>query len=98
MKKENNIIRDVSIKSPVLDVSITELNELLEELRPYIAMDGGDIQVIAIKDLTVFVKLYGACDGCSQVGMTLQYGVEDLLKDKVHPDLEVCPVYGDDEI
>lgn len=98
MKKGDGTIKGKDIKSPVLDVTISELNELLEELRPYIAMDGGDIQVVAIRDLTVFVKLYGACDGCSQAPMTLQYGVEELLKEKVHPDLEVCPLYEDDEI
>ena len=86
------MIKDPKQVSEDLDVSINDLNETLEELRPYLAMDGGDIQVVGIKGLSVFVSLAGACDGCSQAGMTLQYGVEELFKNKIHPDIEVVPM------
>jgi NifU-like protein len=89
------LIKDPKEVSKDLDVCIDDLNEILEELRPYIAMDGGDIQVVAISGLSVFVSLTGACDGCSQAGVTLQYGVEELFRDKVHPEIEVVPIHGE---
>ena len=86
-----------SKKLPKLDVSLNYLNELLEELRPYIAMDGGDMEVVKVEGLVVFVKLYGACVGCGSAPITLQYGVENLFKEKVHPDIEVVPMYDEED-
>jgi Fe-S cluster biogenesis protein NfuA len=59
-------------------------------------MDGGDMQIVKLKGLAVFVELHGACAGCSQAHVTLQYGVEELLRDKVHPDIEVVPIINDE--
>ena len=89
------MIKDPKQVSKDLDVCIDDLNTTLEELRPYLAMDGGDIQVVGMDGLSVFVRLVGACEGCSQAGMTLQYGVEDLFRNKIHPDIEVVPIYED---
>lgn len=92
---EDKLIKDLQEVSPILDVSINDLNEVLEEIRPYIAMDGGDMVIEGIRGLSVYVRLKGACDGCTQANMTLQYGVEELLKDKVHSDIEVVPLEGE---
>lgn len=56
----------------------------LERVRPYLQSDGGDIELIDIsEDLTVKVKLTGACHGCPYSMMTLKAGVEQALRKEV---------------
>ena len=55
----------------------------LEEIRPKIQADGGDIELIAIENRTVKVRLKGACAGCPMSAITLKQGVERLIKAKV---------------
>ena len=53
----------------------------LDEIRPFLASDGGDISLVSIdNDKIVNVKLHGACVGCSVNQMTLKNGVEMTIK------------------
>ena len=53
----------------------------LDEIRPFLASDGGDISLVSIdNDRIVNVKLHGACVGCSVNQMTLKNGVEMTIK------------------
>ena len=53
----------------------------LEEIRPFLAADGGDISLIDIEDERIVkVQLQGACAGCSVNQMTLKSGVEMTIK------------------
>jgi len=53
----------------------------LEEIRPFLNSDGGDIQLISIEDgKHVTVRLIGACSNCSVNQMTLKAGVETTIK------------------
>lgn len=52
----------------------------LEEIRPFLKSDGGDIALIGIEDATVKVQLLGACVGCAVNQMTLKQGVELTIK------------------
>jgi len=63
----------------------TKLNveKALEEIRPFLQSDGGDISLVAIEDTTVKVQLQGACVGCSVNQMTLKSGVEMTIKKHV---------------
>ena len=62
-----------------------EVEEQLDVIRPALQNDGGDIELIDVDEQTgvVKVKLVGACAGCPMSQMTLQMGVERLLKNKV---------------
>ena len=53
-----------------------------EEIRPMLMRDGGNIELTKVEDNRVHVKLKGACAGCMGAVMTLQFGVEKLLKQK----------------
>jgi len=64
----------------------------IEKIRPMLALDGGDIKLLGIRNGKVFVQLGGACVGCSASGNTLKYGVERQLKIDIHPDIEVINV------
>ena len=61
-----------------------EVQKVIDEIRPMIKMDGGDIELVDVgDDGTVKVKLQGACAGCPGAAMTLKFGVEKILKQKV---------------
>jgi len=59
------------------------IEKALEELRPNLQADGGNIELIDVREGVVKVKLTGACAGCPMSQMTLQWGVEQFLKKKV---------------
>jgi len=64
------------------------VEKALEEIRPFLQSDGGDISLISIDDdKSVKVKLEGACVGCSVNQMTLKSGVEMTIK-KYVPQIE----------
>ena len=66
-------------------ISIQErVNKALNRVRPYLQNDGGDIDLIEITDdLTVKVKLTGACHGCPFSMQTLKAGVEQAIMQEV---------------
>ncbi len=55
----------------------------LAEIRPSLQADGGDVELVDIKDGTVNVRLTGHCAGCPMSTMTLQMGIERILKQRV---------------
>jgi len=60
------------------------VQKVIDEIRPSIQMDGGDIDLVEVTDDGVVkVKLQGACAGCPGATMTLKFGVEKILKQKV---------------
>ena len=63
---------------------INKVEAALDEIRPYLRTDGGDISLIEIADdYTVKVKLMGACETCHVSMMTLKNGVEVAVKNAV---------------
>lgn len=66
----------------------TKVEEALDEIRPFLQNDGGDIALISIDDgKVVNIQLLGACVGCSVNQMTLKSGVEMTIK-KYAPQIE----------
>ncbi|KJD35313.1 nitrogen fixation protein NifU [Tamlana sedimentorum] len=64
------------------------IEKALDEIRPFLQSDGGDISLISIEDeKLVKVQLHGACVGCSVNQMTLKSGVEMTIK-KHAPQIE----------
>lgn len=67
---------------------ISNVEKALEEIRPFLQSDGGDISLVSInEDNHVTVKLEGNCVGCSVNQMTLKSGVEFTIK-KYAPQIE----------
>jgi len=62
---------------------IEEVKKALEEIRPLLQADGGDVEFVGIEDGIVRLKLTGACSGCAMAKMTLKMGIERKLKEKV---------------
>jgi Fe-S cluster biogenesis protein NfuA len=57
-----------------------KVQKALDEIKPQIQADGGDIDLVAIEGTIVKVKLRGACSGCPMAAMTLKQGVERIIK------------------
>ncbi len=62
------------------------------DVRPLLQKDGGDIEIVDIKDKLVYCRLKGACEGCAGAGTTLKMMVESKLKEQVTEDLRVIAV------
>ena len=60
-----------------------EVAKAIEEVRPHLQVDGGDVELVDVVDGVVKVKLKGACAGCPMSQMTVKWGVENYLKKKV---------------
>jgi Fe-S cluster biogenesis protein NfuA len=59
----------------------------LNKIRPALMADGGNVDLVDVKDGVVKVKLTGACGGCPMSQMTLKMGIERILKKEV-PDIK----------
>jgi Fe-S cluster biogenesis protein NfuA len=60
----------------------------LAQVRPMLQRDGGDVELVEVtEDGIVKVRLQGACQGCPMAHMTLQMGIERVLKEMV-PDIK----------
>ena len=55
----------------------------LEKVRPALLADGGDVELIDVKDGVVTLRLIGACGGCPMATMTLRGGIERVLREEV---------------
>ena len=64
----------------------------LEKVAPMLALDGGGLKLLDIKNGKVFVQLQGACMGCSASSQTLKYGIERQLRMDIHPQIEVVNI------
>lgn len=63
------------------------VEEVLDRIRPAVMMDGGNIELVDVVDGVVSVRLLGACHGCPSSTATLQFGIEQALKDHI-PEVE----------
>ena len=60
-----------------------EVEKVLDEVRPYLRAEGGDVELVDIIGDVVKVRLKGACAGCPMSQMTIKWGVEQYLKKKI---------------
>lgn len=60
-----------------------QVETILEKLKPYLQRDGGDVELVDIKDGVVYVKLLGACVGCGAADITLKQGIEMAILEEV---------------
>lgn len=65
---------------------------VIDELRPALQSDGGDVELISVEDGVVTVELTGACIGCPMSTMTLKMGLEREIRKAVPEVLEVIAV------
>ena len=69
-----------------------KIKEVIDNLRPYLISDGGNIDFVKYEDGIVYVKMQGACADCQILDVTLKDGIECVLKDEVPEIREVINV------
>lgn len=69
------------------------LESILDKIRPAIQADGGDVELVNIReDNVVEVRLKGACNGCPMATLTLKAGIERIIKEELPEVKEVVSV------
>ena len=76
-----------------MTVALTRDNveDVLNELRPYLMADGGNVELVDIDGPIVKLRLQGACGSCPSSAMTLKMGIERRLREVIPEILEACP-------
>ena len=69
-----------------------KVEEILNKIRPSLVADGGNVELVDVKDGIVSVKLTGACSGCPMSTLTLKNGIERILKEELSEVKEVVGV------
>lgn len=63
---------------------LDRIRQSLEEVRPHLAVDGGDVEVMDLTDdMVVKIQWIGSCIHCSMSAMTLKAGIEQAIRNKV---------------
>lgn len=61
----------------------------LNEMRQLLQADGGDLEIVSIKEKTVQLKLRGACGCCPHATMTIKNGLERVLREELDPEITI---------
>ena len=69
-----------------------QIEVVLNKIRPALIRDGGNVELVDVKDGTVEVKLTGACGSCPMSTLTLKMGIEQILKKEIPEVKEVVAV------
>jgi len=60
-----------------------DIKKALDEIRPALQADGGDVEYVSLEGDVVKVRLKGACSGCPMATMTLKQGIEQFIKKQI---------------
>ena len=71
---------------------IPAVEGVLKKVEPTLALDGGGVKLIAIKNGVIYVQLLGGCIGCASSHLTIKYTIEKQLRADIHPELTVINV------
>ncbi len=63
--------------------TIKEIKKVIKKLRPYLNGDGGDLDFVDYRDNIVYIRLLGACMGCSVSDDTIQNSIEAMMLEEV---------------
>lgn len=69
-----------------------KVEAILNQIRPGLQADGGDVQLVDVSDGVVTLRLTGACSGCPMVTITLRHGIEQVLREQVPEVKEVVAI------
>ena len=75
-----------------LELTAENIESVLDEVRPYLIADGGDVELVEIDGLSVKLKLKGACGSCPSSTVTMRMGIEKRLLEKIPDIMEVIQV------
>jgi len=72
-----------------MELTETNVEKVLDELRPYLISDGGNVELVELDGPIVRLRLQGACGSCPSSTMTLRMGIERKLRESIPEIAEV---------
>jgi len=72
-----------------MELTLQNVETVLDELRPYLMADGGNVEVVELDGPIVKLRLQGACGSCPSSTMTLRMGIERKLREMIPEIAEV---------
>lgn len=66
----------------IFELTAQNVDMVLEDVRPYLIADGGNVDVVSVHDGVISLKLQGACGSCPSSTTTMKMGIERVLKEK----------------
>jgi len=78
-------------------IVLEKIEEIIDEyIRPMLVMDGGNLEILDIKEnegyTDIYIRYLGACNGCASSAMGTLYAIEAVLKEKLDNSIRVFPV------
>ncbi len=81
-----------AMSTETLPLTTENVEKVLDELRPFLMADGGNVEVVEIDGPVVKVRLQGACGSCPSSTMTLKMGIERKMRESIPEVSEVVQV------
>ena len=93
--KENK--ENISFKDMTVVQKLKEVEKVIDEhIRPMLVMDGGNLEILDIKEneeyTDIYIRYLGACSGCASSATGTLYAIEAILREKLDPSIRVLPV------
>ncbi|XWS46528.1 hypothetical protein CRYUN_Cryun14cG0075100 [Craigia yunnanensis] len=79
------------------ELTAQNVDLVLEDVRPYLIADGGNVDVVSVEDGIISLKLQGACGSCPSSTTTMKMGIERVLKEKFGDAVQDIRQVNDDE-
>ena len=94
---DSSAMGEISFDKMTMVQRIKAVDEVIaEHIRPMLVMDGGDMEIIDIKDNTpyydIYIRYLGACSTCATGSTGTLYAIESVLKQKVDENIRVLPI------
>ena len=80
------------MSTETMALTLENVEKVLDELRPFLMADGGNVEVVELDGPIVKVRLQGACGSCPSSTMTLKMGIERKMRDSIPEVSEVVQV------
>ena len=92
LRKVGQIFSGHSMSTETMALTLENVEKVLDELRPFLMADGGNVEVVEIDGPIVKVRLQGACGSCPSSTMTLKMGIERKMRESIPEVSEVVQV------
>jgi Fe-S cluster biogenesis protein NfuA len=76
-----------------MELTTENVEKVLDEMRPYLMSDGGNVELVELEGPVVKLRLQGACGSCPSSAMTLRMGIERRLKEMIPEISEIEQVF-----
>jgi len=88
---------DVPFKEMTIVQKIKAVDKVIDDnIRQMLIMDGGDMEILDIKDngenIDIYIRYLGACNGCASASTGTLFAIENTLKEKLDPNIRVLPI------